>query len=63
MIIYLYVYDEGADYVKQREGKDFGICWTHYKDNGYRLFEIDTTEEELVFLKLKYGKENAWKRS
>ena len=61
MIIYLFV--TNADSIKSVESKEFRILNIYYKNGaGQNLFTIDTTEEELVFLKLKYGNKNAWKR-
>ena len=63
MIIHVFVPWEEADSLKDKEGDDFRIIARHSRNRrGESLLIIDTTEEELVFLKLKYGNKNAWKR-
>jgi len=63
MIIHVFVPWEEADSLKDKEGIDFRIIARHSRNmRGESLLIIDTTEEELVFLKLKYGNNNAWKR-
>lgn len=63
MIIHVFVpYPEVAS-LKEKEGIDFKIIesFTQFKRSKSILI-VDTTEEELVFLKLKYGNSNVWKR-
>ena len=61
--IHLFVPFMDAKEIVDRISSDFRITsqWPRNRFN-QSLFIIETTEEELVFLKLKYGNKNAWKR-
>lgn len=63
MIIHLFVPEAEKQSIKDTESKDFRIINWFYKNKlGQTLFIIDTTEEQLIFFKLKYGNKNAWER-
>lgn len=49
--------------IDQRAGDDFVIIASHkHRKTLSRVFVVETSEEEFVFLRLKYGSENVWKR-
>jgi hypothetical protein len=55
-------YDE-RHLIDNKSSEDFKIVWTaKNRGNQKRFFIIETTEEEVVILKLKFGSDNVWLR-
>jgi len=63
MIIHLTVPTADSQLIKESEGKDFRIInWFYENKLNQNLFIIDTTEEQLTYYTLRYGRNNVWKR-
>jgi hypothetical protein len=53
------------DFLKGKESESFKILnWNRVRDPAgkYTYFLVETTEEEAIFLILKYGSKYVWKR-
>lgn len=63
ILINLLVPYDRRDEIDMKEGPDFKIISSNkHRKNLSRFFNIETTEEEYLFLKLKYGNDRVWKR-
>ena len=63
MIIHLLVPGAQEQSVRDEECKDFRIINIFHKNRfGNVLFIVETTEEQLTYYTLKYGRDNAWER-